>query len=454
MLLVVPCQKLVGQMRQAWRENWGVAATTMLLGLNLFRLGVGPFLALLDIIVRSSCCLRRSRRWRRDTKKPPFIRIEEAAAEQSAPPLLQLLRGYDATVAAILEELRACGAGDELVFSVYVCEPGKSSEAVLAELEAAAQRGATVRLRTDCSPMSAFTRACEGTATLVPRLRRLGACLPPGRLSFEPSAIPTHAKFLACRRASQDDAAIFGGINLGDRFRRWPDFAVRCAGRGAVEQLLAALDREVEAPRQEAPLHFVANRPTSWSYLAWGTRSEFAGTFEVVSSLERFFADPLLCSYRVAASYIDRAGADVLCLALQRGARVAIVLPRSPNVYGACNSRTLAWLLARWGESGRLDVRLHEEMVHAKAAVGTSAAGAGAGAGAASGGRGAVLGSCNLKHRSFAQFEELNAHITDEVFCAALWSALGALLGEAKRCTGPQQLAFSGVAAVCQEEFG
>merc|ERR1712196_186163 len=115
-------------------------------------------------------------------------------------------------------------------------------------------------------------------------------------------------------------------------------------------------------------------------------------------------------------------------------------MPRTPNVYRDCNARTLGLLIGLWRGSGRLTLRLHADMVHAKAAVAEGAGGAQARVG--------YVGSCNLRRRSFIQFEELNVVTEDQPFCASLWRELGVLLEEAEEVRSPLELPFSSVGAV------
>ena len=46
---------------------------------------------------------------------------------------------------------------------------------------------------------------------------------------------------LSSRRRDAPEVAIFGGINFGDRFNSWRDFAVRLEGDGSVYQLISSL---------------------------------------------------------------------------------------------------------------------------------------------------------------------------------------------------------------------
>ena len=89
-----------------------------------------------------------------------------------APPV-RLLTSYDDVVRAIVNEMDRTAAGDRVEFSVYVMEPGASTDAVLLAMRRAATRGVRVDASLDCSVVSAFTSWCEGTTTQASRLRLL-----------------------------------------------------------------------------------------------------------------------------------------------------------------------------------------------------------------------------------------------------------------------------------------
>jgi len=371
-------------------------------------------------------------------------------------PQIRLLTGYQATVAAVMAELEDCERGDEVLFSVYVVEPGESSEALIDALGQAARRGIRLRLRTDCSVLSSFTRLCEGTTTLVHRLQQMRDEMP-DMVLFEQPQIPTHAKLLTFRKLSSADVAIFGGINFGDRFGSWRDFAVRLEGDADVSELLSSLGWQMPyslgqssyteqhigldgGAAQERSLQFFTNRPLRWEWPAWLLSHPFEGDFDIAPKLRGFFSN--FDSYRVAASYIDETGAAILSKALERGAHIELVMPWTPNVYADCNARTLGNLLAKWGDSSNFVLKLHSSMIHAKAAVAEGPS------------KMAFIGSCNLRQRSLEQFEELHARVTDTPFCAALWEELGRLLQEADEVKHPTRLSFTPVMACLQDYFG
>mmetsp|Transcript_112835 Transcript_112835/g.224488 ORF Transcript_112835/g.224488 Transcript_112835/m.224488 type:complete len:464 (-) Transcript_112835:158-1549(-) len=363
---------------------------------------------------------------------------------------LQLLNGYNTTMGRLCEALRSCGSGADVLFSVFVFEPGATSDLLVRELTSAAERGAKITLRTDTSFFSSWTRFCEGTTTLIHRLVELSAAMP-DQVALEYPEIPTHVKLFAVRGSSIGDMAIFGGINVGDRFQSWRDFSLQISGQQGVSALFTSLGwhhpvQDPESSTELQQLKFVTNRPTTWDWFAWIFGHSFAGKFDLAPNLANFFANTNMLAYRVAASYIDDSGAELLSLALARGATVEIVLPQVPNVYKECNMRTLALLLARWGEGGLLAVRLHKDMVHAKVAV---AQGADAPAS-----RVGFIGSCNLRRRSLIQFEELNALTVDQAFCNSLWQEVGVLLDEAHVVQSHRDLTFSPMLAALEDWLG
>jgi hypothetical protein len=107
--------------------------------------------------------------------------------------------------------------------------------------------------------------------------------------------------------------------------------------------------RDAEARRNG--LGFVANTPTGFDLVAsaapWLRR--FPGTFDVLPALRRLLGDARYDEYVVACAYLDTAGAAVLKLALDRGARVVLVMPRTPNVYRDANAKALKRLMDEHG---------------------------------------------------------------------------------------------------------
>ena len=482
-----------------------------------------------------------------------------------APPV-RLLTSYDDVVRAIVNEMDRTAAGDRVEFSVYVMEPGASTDAVLLAMRRAATRGVRVDASLDCSVVSAFTSWCEGTTTQASRLRALAEEFSQakadeaishkethgrkqkqkrkntkrGVVTFSPRTIPTHAKYVVFHRATQTSTAVFGGVNIGDRFKPWRDFAIRAEGRAAVGALAMCVNGEAKPPNTGADasepetdgargergtrsvdaralsagakkkkrsirpvkqfftvgsrdrnrfrdaearrngLGFVANTPTGFDLVAsaapWLRR--FPGTFDVLPALRRLLGDARYDEYVVACAYLDTAGAAVLKLALDRGARVVLVMPRTPNVYRDANAKALKRLMdehgnfsvSREGEknasggnprgakkttgrgyervddyfsrlfyedeshanandvsrgSGRLTAFVCDDMLHAKVFL--------ARARDRSVPNASMIGSCNLKQRSFGQFAELNALIVQPLLARELECELEAIVAQSER---------------------
>jgi len=332
---------------------------------------------------------------------------------------LALLSGYDAFVEALLAEVAACERGDRVHLLTYIVEPGDSSERVLEALRAAAERGVWVRLACDATWASWLSRFVERTQTLLPKAQRVAASTP--RLRVIGRRAYDHSKVALVWRRGQPPVAFLGGINLGDRFRSWRDFALRLEGEAAV-RVRARLRGAAETGRDPG---FVLNLPRR-------------ARFDLEPTLRALCADPAVTRLRFVHAYLDHVGAGLLGLALARGARVELVLPRVPNVYPHANAAALAGLRALGGD---LEVRLHPCMIHAKAAL------------IERGGElEAFLGSCNLKRNSFRLFAELNARLGDPALCAALGWQFDRLWEEA--APAPARLRYGRLRAWIETKFG
>ena len=144
----------------------------------------------------------------------------------------QLCTSYAAAVDLLLDEVAATEAGDEISLSLYLLESGRSSERVLDALEeAGTSRGVRVSFGLDVSYVSAISRLIEKTDTLIPRAEGMAAANPEWCECTYRSK-PDHAKFVTFKRKGSErlSSAIMGGINLGDRFVDWDDYAVRLSG--------------------------------------------------------------------------------------------------------------------------------------------------------------------------------------------------------------------------------
>ena len=469
-------------------------------------------------------------------------------------PPVRLLTSYDAVVRTIVAEMDRTAAGDRVEFSVYVMEPGPSTDAVLRAMRRAAARGVRVDCTLDCSAVSAFTSWCEGTTTQAARLEALAEEFSRtkaeekknrvGVITFSPRTVPTHAKYALFHRKSQTPTAVFGGVNIGDRFEAWRDFAIRAEGRAAVGALAMCVNGEASTPstvaardatpakqprrtnaRGEATasslprrsedrtaacftvgsrdrnrfrdaearrngVGFVANTPTGFDPVASAVPQlrRFPGTFDVLPALRRLLGDARYDEYVVACAYLDTAGAAVLKLALDRGARVALVMPRAPNVYRDANAKALKRLMDEHGNvaprapgstertddgarsrdddffsrlfygnananandssgSGGLTAFVCGDMLHAKVFL--------ARARDRSVPSASMIGSCNLKQRSFGQFAELNALITQPLLARQLERELEAIVAQSERVgVGAEALRYAEPRATIEEWLG
>jgi phosphatidylserine/phosphatidylglycerophosphate/cardiolipin synthase-like enzyme len=334
--------------------------------------------------------------------------------------MVRLLVGYDAAIAELVRELDACAEGDRITIRSYLIEPGESTDRVLRALRGALERGASATVSSDGTVASWFAHFWERTVTHFPAVSALASEFSP-RARASKIRFVDHSKYAIFERSS-GKTAILGGMNLGDRFRSWRDFAAHVSGE-PVQAMLEALGGA--GPAAVSGTTFIANVPRS-------------GRFEVRAAYERIAGDPSITWLRVAMAYIDRMGGRILETALKRGARVELLLPGRANVYQHANMRTVARLL-RVG--GALRVVACHAMVHAKALV----------AGDASGPTVALLGSANLKRNSLIRFGELDALFTDPLFVKELDAAFTALAAEGEIVQRPH---YRLIAALVEERFG
>lgn len=344
---------------------------------------------------------------------------------------VQLLTGYAQVIDALCDELRRTSAGDEVDFSVYVFERGESSKRVIDAMISAVQRGARVRCTVDGSPVSKFTRWCEGSTTLTRELEALEVVLGRERFAFDAVSQATHAKFMIIQRTRALPTAIFGGVNVGDRFANWRDFAIRAEGHEVVRALRASLAAAASGRGAELDgVRFITNLPTGFSLLAWTFPRyiNFPGVFNVRPAMMRLLEDESYSRYRIAMAYIDSVGADMLDSMLARGnTSLTLVVPRTPNVYHDANRKALNRLVQRNakrnnGDSSNLNVVMLDEMLHAKVFFAESDDSSIPDV--------AMLGSCNLKQRSLGQFVELNAEIRQPILTRALREELDQIINE------------------------
>lgn len=337
----------------------------------------------------------------------------------------RLIQSYDEAFAAIHTEILASGAGDRIRVSVWILEPGETSEELLRSLRAAAERGAEVSVSVDGTNASLVQRLWERTETLLPRVRALAAEVEGFRCVERKD--PDHAKYAIFQRASGPSVAIWGGINMGDRFRHWRDFVVRLEGALA-DEVAAKVAGEGEPfsyPPPADALCLVANVPAS-------------GLYEIRPAFQALLEDPAVERIRIAMAYLDRWGNEVLQIALDRGAQVELLMPKLANVYHDANLMSLERILPHPG----LRAFAYPEMLHAKVSLAYGREGL----------RAAFFGSANLKRYSLNVLGELNALVTLPTLNADLESAVDALFAESEEITGP--LRYWRLKAVVEERLG
>jgi len=358
----------------------------------------------------------------------------------------------------LIREIDDTNRGDEIQLSVYVFEQGNSTERVIESLSNACNRGVSVRVKVDGSAVSKFTRWCEQSTTLVEKLRELEKKRNNAN-EFEliESTIPTHAKYATFKRKNNGEyTGMLGGINIGDRFENWRDFTVLVQGQELVEALESSVSsnassftpssltslsfklfEKLQWPRgkEEAKktedvestiTKFVSNNPTGFCPLAWAFPriKNFPGTFSVKKSFEDILNDRQFDDYTFSIAYLDSSGVAMIRKIIDRNANVTILMPCYPNVYHDANRKALANLkkvheliqLRSKTSAPRLSIKLLPEMLHAKAFVAKSTMNPDVGI--------ASLGSCNMRQRSFGQFQELNIITRDEKFREDLESEL------------------------------
>jgi phosphatidylserine/phosphatidylglycerophosphate/cardiolipin synthase-like enzyme len=371
---------------------------------------------------------------------------------------IKLVSGYLKSIENLIREIDDTNRGDEIQLSVYVFEHGNSTERVIESLSSACNRGVSVRVKVDGSAVSKFTRWCEQSTTLVEKLRELEKKRNNAN-EFEliESTIPTHAKYATFKRKNNGEyTGMLGGINIGDRFENWRDFTVLVQGQELVEALESSVSSNASSftpssltslsfnlfeklrwPRgkEEAKktedvestiTKFVSNNPTGFCPLAWAFPriKNFPGTFSVKKSFEDILNDRQFDDYTFSIAYLDSSGVAMIRKIIDRNANVTILMPCYPNVYHDANRKALAKLkkvheliqLRSKTSAPRLSIKLLPEMLHAKAFVAKSTMNPDVGI--------ASLGSCNMRQRSFGQFQELNIITRDENFREDLESEL------------------------------
>jgi len=301
---------------------------------------------------------------------------------------MNLITDYEEAVDAICREIGKSIKGDEIVFSLYIWEPGLSSERILAELDKAAGRGVKILFDIDHSYVVRFARLVEKTETFIGELKNLAKKYP-RIVTCTKEFHPNHKKYYLFKRAKGDSVLIFGSMNLGDRFRGWKDLLVnyRDAEIGSYVYKRFIEREKINYSKKEI-FCLVANEPDK-------------KVFEIREQLERIFSDERFNSFTVITPYIDHRGIGLINKAVSRNARIDLVLPANANIYQQANLRTLS----EFSKFENVKIHLYEKMIHIKAvlAEGDDICES-------------CVGSANLKRNSFDTLGELNAVIKDQDF--------------------------------------
>ena len=183
-------------------------------------------------------------------------RLPTAKSSVAATPTL--VTSYSACCELLLNEIAATQAGDVITLGIYLLEGGSSSNRVLSALEEAGrERAVHVNFALDVSYVSMISRIIEKTDTLIPRVSAL-ASSEPEWCSCTWGSKPDHGKYALFMREghARADSAILGGINFGDRFTTWDDYAVRLPpphAEGLRDSLLLAPPSARPLPLSGAP---------------------------------------------------------------------------------------------------------------------------------------------------------------------------------------------------------
>lgn len=318
--------------------------------------------------------------------------------------MLSLVTTYPDSIEVICKEITDCGEGDQIVFSLYIWEPGSSSDRVLQELEKAVQRGAHILFDVDRSYVVRFARFVEKTKTFIGELKKLEEKYPK-QVSSNKTFRPNHKKYYLFKRKSASSTLIFGSMNMGDRFSDWKDILVVFndweIGQVVYDRFVLGKDAVTGAM---SPVKIVANEPAR-------------KIFEVEPALADLFSDSNYKNYQVVTPYIDRRGVALLQKALEHGAKIQLIIPASANIYQNANMRTLT----AFSRFDGVAIYLYKKMIHVKAvlAIGKN-------------GVKSCIGSANLKKNSFDTLGEFNGLISEDGLNEQLSAEIDSIIGDSK----------------------
>ena len=197
-----------------------------------------------------------------------------------------------------------------------------------------------------------------------------------------------------------DEAVILGGMGIGDDSRLANvDFMVEVTGSDAALRL---------NERHEGRVTFDPDRRFDYllhSFVANGD------SVDTLAAQRLRLIQGARQSVTIAMAYLgDRACANALGDAVNRGVRVTLLTSARANVLGDLNLRTCDQLLQRTRNATNLRVFLHPRMVHGKAVVVDEAR--------------VDIGSANFTRLSHGGYEEVNLYCQDPVFARTVEAAI------------------------------
>jgi len=318
--------------------------------------------------------------------------------------MLNLITTYDDSIEVFCEEIANCKAEDQIVFSLYIWEPGPSSIRVLKELERAVQRNVKIIFDVDHSYVVKFARFVEKTETFMGELTKFEKKYPQN-VSFSSGLYPNHKKYYLFKRNNSISTLIFGSMNLGDRFSGWKDLLVVFKDFEIGEYIFNRfmLGKETKLSNS-CPIKIIANEPER-------------KIFQIENTLDELLSNNTYTNYQVITPYIDQRGLVLLKKALDHKAKVQLIVPAQANIYQNANMRTLKI----FSHFDGVTIYLYKKMIHVKLTLAT-----------AKNKQMLCIGSANLKKNSFDKLGEFNGLTGDHGLNQQISSEINSIIKDCK----------------------
>lgn len=318
--------------------------------------------------------------------------------------MLNLITTYNDSIEVICAEIANCEAEDQIVFSLYIWEPGPSSIRVLQELERAVQRNVKIIFDVDHSYVVKFARFVEKTETFMGELTKFEKKYPKN-VSFSSGLYPNHKKYYLFKRKNGLSTLIFGSMNLGDRFSDWKDLLVVFKDSEVGEYIFNRFILGKETKLSDSyPVKIIANEPER-------------KIFQVENALAELLSNNAYTNYQVITPYIDLRGLMLLKKALEHKAKIQLVVPARANIYQNSNMRALK-IFSRFNG---VTIYLFNKMIHAKLILATG-----------ENKKMLCIGSANLKKKSFDKLGEFNGFTNDGELNQQMSSEMKSIIKDCK----------------------